>query len=103
MCACGNPDGENAECERCRFVAEIASLRIGIGECKKMIDSQRRELADKTKELKELRDSLMDYDQCAVCKKWFRVEAMLIPTWHPKDSETLCCSDACCWDYGCKE
>jgi hypothetical protein len=26
-CACGNPDGANPECERCRLIAEIDRLR----------------------------------------------------------------------------
>ena len=26
-CCCGNPEGTNTECERCRLVAEIAFLK----------------------------------------------------------------------------
>ena len=26
-CCCGNPEGTNRECERCRLIAEIASLK----------------------------------------------------------------------------
>lgn len=26
-CACGNPDGENPECERCRLIAEVGRLK----------------------------------------------------------------------------
>ena len=26
-CACGNPDGKNPECERCRLIAEVGRLK----------------------------------------------------------------------------
>lgn len=42
----------------------------------------------------------VDMEKCCVCGQWCRVEAMLCPTWHPKDSEKLCCSEDCCWGYG---
>ncbi len=49
MCACGNPDGTNSECERCRLIAKIEKLD----------------------------DSLTDHAQCVICKKWSHVERML--------------------------
>lgn len=47
----------------------------------------------KAKELKALRESLTDHEQCAVCKKWKHVEDMLRPH---GNSEDLCCDEGCC-------
>lgn len=64
-CACGNPDGTNVECERCRLIAEIAKLR----------------------------ESLADHYQCDVCKKWRHVEDMLRP--HGNSEDLCCDEGCC--------
>ncbi len=33
-CGCGNPEGQNAECERCRLIARISTLEAEFDESK---------------------------------------------------------------------
>ena len=37
MCACGNPDGYNPECERCRLIAEVSKLKERIAKLEQIL------------------------------------------------------------------
>lgn len=43
-CSCGNPDGTNQECERCRLIAEVKHLR-------ELVDDLKRDLFEVNNEL----------------------------------------------------
>jgi len=74
-----------------------AKLAERVGELECVIEKQREFLRSSELELSTLRESLIDYDQCCVCKKWRHVEDMLRP--NDLITDELCCSETCCEGY----
>jgi hypothetical protein len=61
-CACGNPDGTNEECERCRLIAQLTAAETLIATMEAANDQQLRVQAELRARVEELRSQVAHAD-----------------------------------------